>query len=319
MAAKKARASRSKKPAAEPRGLQPTATVDGKPPAPVGALAAQVESDGGAVVGTWRDPLGGQWQLLVVLPIDKVQPTPFQRDLSATHVKRLTERIDQLNRFLDPIIAVRRADGSYWTSNGNHRLHAMRALAVPSITCLLVPDETIAYQILALNTEKAHNLREKAMEVIRMARDLATSLGGTEQDHALMFEDPELLTLGICYEQNGRFAGGVYRPVLRRLESFLALPMAKALAERERRAAQLQQLDETVAAAVARLKAQGLESPYLKNFVVARCNPLRFAKDDATPEFDATLARMIAAAAKFDAKKIGAEDVAAAGGGPAEE
>jgi ParB family chromosome partitioning protein len=325
MAAKKARSPRSKKAAPDARGLEAADVTDGTPPADVAALGKQVAADGGAVIGTYRDPLGGQWQLLVALPLGKVAPTPFQRDVSATHVKRLGQRIDQLGRFLDPIITVRRADGTYWTPNGNHRLHALQAMQARSIACLLVPDEAIAYQILALNTEKAHNLREKALEVIRMARDLAApgsrrDWAGTEQDCASMFEDPELLTLGVCYEQNGRFAGGVYRPVLRRLEEFLTVPLGKALAERERRAAQLLQLDEAVTAAVARLKAKGLDSPYLKNFVVARCNPLRFTKGEEAPaDFDKTLAKMIATAQKFDAKKVDADQLAATGGPAGDE
>src|SRR5262249_39915302 len=252
------------------------------------------------------------------LPIDKVVPTPFQRDLSATHVQRLTQRIDELGRFLDPIIAVRRDDGTYWTPNGNHRLHALRALGAQSITALLVPETEMAYRILALNTEKAHNLREKALEVIRMARGLAGLDDGSESAHAAIFEEPALLTLGVCYEQNGRFSGGVYRPVLKAADAFLELGLPKAVAERERRAGLLIALDAEVAAAVQRLKQKGMDSPYLKNFVVSRINPLRFQKG-AAPELDPTLAKMAAAAKKFDAGKIDASQLAAAGGAPAEE
>ncbi|HLQ36957.1 MAG TPA: ParB N-terminal domain-containing protein [Planctomycetota bacterium] len=317
MAAAKKKSTRKK---AEPstRGLLATDVAATKPTAEVQRLADQVTSDGGTVLAHYRDPLGGHAQLLVALPLAKVAPTPFQRDLSATHVKRLTERIGELDRFLDPIIAVRRDDGSYWTPNGNHRLHAMKALGAQSITALLVPEERIAYRILALNTEKAHNLREKAVEVIRMARDLAGFDTGKESAHANVFEEPALLTLGVCYEQNGRFAGGVYRPVLKVIDGFLEVPLAKAIVERERRAALLVGLDEQVAAAVARLKAKGFDSPYLKNFVMARINPLRWQKDKAA-EFDATLQQMTAAAKKFDAAKVDAASLAATGGAPAEE
>src|SRR5580765_889400 len=215
MAAKK-KTARKPKAAPAARGLAAADVAAGKPPAEIQQLADRIAADGGAVLATYRDPLGGHFQCLCALPIDKVVPTPFQRDLSATHVQRLTQRIDELGRFLDPIIAVRRDDGTYWTPNGNHRLHALRALGAQSITALLVPETAMAYQILALNTEKAHNLREKAMEVIRMARDLAGFDGGPESAHAGIFEEPALLTLGVCYEQNGRFSGGVYRPVLDR-------------------------------------------------------------------------------------------------------
>ena len=89
--------------------------------------------------------------------------------------------IETLQRFLDPIIVVRH-DDRYWTPNGNHRLQAMRRLGAKAIVALLIPDAQIAYQILALNTEKAHNLREKSLETIRMARalagDIARARGG---------------------------------------------------------------------------------------------------------------------------------------------
>jgi ParB family transcriptional regulator, chromosome partitioning protein len=101
--------SRAKKAAVEPgsRGLLPSATGEGEPPASVVELQAHIEADGGRVLAAYREPVGGHFTILAALPIDKVAPTPFQRDLSATHAKRLTEVIDKLDRFLDPIITVR--------------------------------------------------------------------------------------------------------------------------------------------------------------------------------------------------------------------
>ncbi len=310
---------RRRKSAPEPgsRGLPPAQATGGEAPAAVQRLCALVEGDGGAVVGSYRDPLGGNWQLLVLLPLEKVQPTPFQRDLSEAHLKRLAQRIGELDRFLDPIIAVRRADGTYWTPNGNHRRAALESLGARSVAALLVPEEKVAYAILALNTEKAHNLRERALEVIRMARDLSGVDPGPERDYATVFEEPQLLTLGLCYEKNGRFPGGVYQPVLKRLESFLASKLPKALEERERRAARLVELDAAVAEAVAALKERGFDSPYLKNFVVARINPLRFDRA-AVPGFDETLDKMLRAAERFDASKIKPDQVARSGGPPEE-
>ena len=309
MAAK--RKARRKKAAPSSRGLGPREVRADSPPAAIEKLAALVEADGAAVIGSYREPLGGQWQLFVALPIEKVAPTPFQRDLSEAHLKRLVQRVDEVGRFLDPIIAVRRDDGTYWTPNGNHRLHALRELGGKTVVALLIPEAELAYRILALNTEKAHNLREKALEVIRMARDLASS-GADEKDHALVFEEPALLTLGICYEKNGRFAGSVYRPILVRTDEFLAWKLPKAIAAREGRATKLLELDEAVNAAVKKLKERGFESPYLKSFVVARVNFLRFQKGDV--DFDAAVERMIASARKFDAAKIKTDDVARSGG-----
>src|SRR5262249_43928753 len=149
----------------------------------------------------YRDPVGGNWQLLAVLPVDRIEPTPFQRDISDTHVARLADVINRLDRFLDPVIAVPGGDDRFWTPNGHHRLAALRRLGAKCVVALLLPDAEVAYRILALNTEKAHNLREKSLEVIRMARALAIDATRPESGFALEFEEPAFLTLGICYEK----------------------------------------------------------------------------------------------------------------------
>ncbi len=251
------------------------------------------------------------------LPIDRVEPTPYQRDLSAAHVTKLTAAIDKLGRYLDPIVAVRTDDGRYWTPNGNHRLAALKGLGAKSVVGIVVPEVEVAHRILLLNTEKAHNLRERALEVIRLAENLAELDDRPEKEFENEFEEPSLLTLGLCYQENGRFAGAVYHPVLKRVEQFLGAPLPKALAARRERAARLQELDEAVTAAVAELKAKGFESPYLRAFVVARINPLRF-KRGAKADFDDTMDKMLAGARKFDSAKIKADQVARTGGAPDE-
>ena len=316
--AKKPRRSR-KKPEVAPRsrGVAPEALGSGTPPAAVARLAESVEAEGGAVLATYRDPLGGSWQLLAGLPIDRVEPTPFQRDLSEAHVTRLCAAIDKLGRYLDPIVAVRTEEGRYWTPNGNHRLAALRALGARSVVAIVVPEMEVAHRILLLNTEKAHNLRERALEVIRLAENLAELDPRPEKDFEAEFEEPALLTLGLCYQENGRFAGGAYHPVLRRIDEFLAAPLPRALDLRRERAARVLELDEAVSAAVADLKAKGFDSPYLRAFVVARINPLRF-KRGAKAEFDETIERMLASARRFDPGRVKADQVARAGGAPEE-
>src|SRR5512142_865141 len=233
------------------------------------ALGGQVESDGGAVLGAYRDPFGGKDVLLVALPIDRVDPTPYQRDPSDPHVKRLMNVIEKIGQFLDPVIAIRQHD-RYWTPNGNHRLQALKRLGARSVIALLLPDPQVAFKILALNTEKAHNLREKSLETIRMARELASEAGGKESDYAFEFEEAPYLTLGVAYEQRPRLSGGAYHSLLRRIDDFIERKMPDALEERESRAAKLLEIDDRVAVIVDRLKSRGLTSPYLKPFVVAR-------------------------------------------------
>jgi ParB family chromosome partitioning protein len=280
------------------------------------ALAEGVARDGGAVIGTYRDPLGGQVLLLCAVPIDKVQPTSFQRDVSEGHVGKLMRAMDKTKRFLDPIVMVREGDG-YLTPNGHHRLVAMRELGARAIVGLLVPEREVAYQILALNIEKAHNLRERASEVVRMYRDLASS-DRREPDFELEFEEPALITLGFAYEQRGRLAGATYHPALRKVDAFLPTSLREGVAERERRAQSLLELDDAVTEAVRKLKERGLTSPYLKSFVVARINPLRFIKGEL-PSFDELLATMTKRARGMKTDRIAATDVARSGGAAPDE
>src|SRR5205085_943992 len=198
----------------------------------------EVEEDGGTVLGRYDEAFGGRPLLLVALPVASVEPTPYQRDPSDAHVKRLMGVVEKIGLFLDPIIAIRHED-KYWTPNGNHRLQALKRLGVRTIVALLVPDPLVAFKILALNTEKAHNLREKSLETIRMARALAgakTSKDEDESAFAFEFEQPAFLTLGAAYEERPRLSGGAYQPILRRIEAFLDEPMNDALKERLRRA-----------------------------------------------------------------------------------
>ena len=281
-------------------------------------LTAQVEADGGAVLGSYSDPFGGSCVLLTVLPIDKVEPTPFQRDPSEPHVKRLMTVIEKVGRFLDPIVLIHH-DDMYWTPNGNHRLQAMKKLGAKTIVGLLVPEEEVAFKILALNTEKAHNVKEKSLETIRMARALAERKAGRESDYAFEFEQAPYLTLGIAYEDRRSLSGGAYHPVLRRIDAFLDDPMPQALKERQRRGARVLKLDDAVNKVVAALKAKGLTSPYLKPFVVARVNPIRFSKSTEF-DFDEVMDKMIAAAGRFNVDRVKQEDVAKVGGAaPADE
>jgi ParB family chromosome partitioning protein len=278
-------------------------------------LAAMILDDGGSVIGNYRDPYGGSGVVLAALPIDLVEPTPYQRDRSEAHVKKLSSAIERVKRFLDPIIAVRK-DGRYWTPNGNHRLGAARLLGMKTIVALVLPDEDVAYQILALNTEKAHNLKERSLEVIRMLRGLAGAKAGKESDYVAFLEEPHYATIGAAYEKRPRYSAGAYAPVVKRLAAFLDEPIDEALAVHEAQAELLLKWDDEVVKVVDALKARGLQSPYLKNYVVARVNFLRFKKDTTGLDFEETVQKMLDATKKIDASQVNKEDLATMGGAP---
>ncbi|HXV65478.1 MAG TPA: ParB N-terminal domain-containing protein [Vicinamibacteria bacterium] len=316
-AKRKASASRKRLvPRKEQRGvLGDEARLDVEDPS-LAPIAARVKELGGAAVGAYREPLSGKPILVAVLPIKVVEPTPFQRDLSPTHTKRLAQRIEETGVFLDPLIVVQAPDGRFWTPNGRHRLAAAKVLGLRSVTALVCPDEDLAFRILALNTEKAHNLKDRSLEVIRMARELALRRPRSkETDYESELEEPALITLGIVYQSHGRFAGSPYFSFLRKLDRFQTKTLPKSLSEREGFAARLLEIDESVKEIVEALKKRGFRSPYLRNYVVARINPVRFhraRKGDSTPPMamGAALTRMAAAAKKFDTSSVREQDLA---------
>ena len=281
-------------------------------------VRARIEKEGGLFLGAYSDPLGKNPLLLAVLPIDRVEPTPFQRDLSQAHHRKLADVLHRTGIFLDPVIAVTAPKEGFWTPNGRHRLEAMRRLGARSITALIVPKREIAWQILALNTEKAHNLREKSLEVIRIYRGLIDEdARRPENQFAFYLEEASLVTLGVCYERNGKFAGGAYNPIVRRLEKFSDELLSKAVREHEKHAGLLIDLDARIAEVVAKLKERGFVSPYLRAFVVARVNPLRWIQGEPPP-LEEVLKTMRERAAKFNVDRIKQSDLASVGGAPDE-
>jgi len=243
----------------------------------------RIAREGGLVVGAYSDPLGKNALLLAILPIERIEPTPFQRDLSQTHHRKLADVLDRTGMFLDPVIAVTAPERGFWTPNGRHRLEAMRRLGARAITALVVPKREVAWQILALNTEKAHNLREKSLEVIRIYRGLLDEdAKRAENQFSFYLEEASL---------------------------------SKAIKGHEKHADMLMDLDARVAEVIAKLKARGFISPYLRAFVVARINPLRWIQGEAPP-LEEVLKTMRERAAKFNTERIKQEDLANVGGAP---
>lgn len=298
------------------RGFAGTEIALGLEHPDVASIVELVRRVGGVPVGAYHEPLTGRSLVLASLPLGAVQPTPFQRDLSPTHARRLADRIRETGAFLDPLIVVRGEDGALWTPNGRHRLAAAKFLGLKQVTALISADETLAYRILALNTEKAHNLRDKSLEVVRMARNLAKRQEQLRESAlSSQFEAPELLTLGLVYEESSRFAGGAYSPFLKKVDRFSDRTLAASLRERAGYAARLREIDREVTRIVEALQARGFKSPYLRNYVVARINPVRFHKMKKGEQKPAmplgqALTRMTAAARKFDLDSVSSRDLA---------
>src|SRR5215470_10436444 len=80
------------------KGLGPGECRLDEPTGSARIVSEAIEKAGGCVVGSYKEPLGGHPLLLSVLPIGAIEPTPFQRDLSDTHHKRLADVINKTGR-----------------------------------------------------------------------------------------------------------------------------------------------------------------------------------------------------------------------------
>ena len=276
-------------------------------------LAARITEDGGQAVALYREPVGDHWQIFCLLPLDKVAPTPYQRDLSPAHTKRLHEAVKKINRFVDPIVIVSPEPGVYWTPNGHHRLKVLQKMKAALCPAIVIPEPEVAFQILALNTEKAHNLKEKSLEVIRMYRALAEiEPRRGEEDYTFQFEAAHLITLGLLYETNKRFAGGAFAPLMRRVDAFLSGAFGKTLPQREARAEKVRDVDTALAAVVAKIHKRGIRHPFVKNYVLARTTPLGRARK-TVPTFDKAFETLLANIEAFDVDAVRYQDVQRAG------
>ena len=247
---------------------------DTRPPQPAQELASQVERDGGRVLAIYQEPVGDHWQIFCLLPRARCEASPYQRDLSPTHVKRLSETVKRLDRFVDPIVAVSPRPGVYWTPNGNHRRAVLDKLKAELVPAILVVEKEMLFEVLPLNVEKAHNLKEKSFEVIRMYR-------------ALVRDEPE---------------------TTEEADKFLKLMLPKGLAERQERADLVRAADEALGDVVQKIKKRGINHPYVKNYVLARTTPLTRARK-TLPPFDQTFRKLRENLKAFDVSQVRYADI----------
>src|SRR5438309_8978119 len=283
--------------------------ADKEPSKPARELASQIERDGGQVLALYQEPVGDHWQIFCLLPRARCEASPYQRDLSPTHVKRLSETVKRLDRFVDPIVAVSPRPGVYWTPNGNHRRAVLDKLKAELVPAILVVEKEMLFEVLPLNVEKAHNLKEKSFEVIRMYRALVRDEPETtEEAWAAQFESAHFITLGLLYEENKRFAGGAFAPILRRVDKFLKLTLSKGLEERRERAALVREADAALGEVVAKIKKRGINHPYVKNYVLARTTPLTRARK-TLPSFEQTFKKLRESLEEFDVAKVRYDEI----------
>ncbi len=239
-------------------------------------IIKEFEAEGIKVLSVYDEPYGGNEQIFAIMPVDLVRSAPFQRDLSSAHVKKLAQSISHIGRFLDPIIVVKSSSGEYWTPNGHHRLEAAKLLGLKEIPVILILDEAVGRYVLAMNVEKAHTVRDKALEVIKLYEELLKdSPERHEKEYEGVFESGAYPTLGLIYKQEERFHGSAYESILRRIDNLIDVPLIDAYEIRKKRAAMLKEVDTIVEEIVQRMKEKGVTHPFIRQAIINSASPIK--------------------------------------------
>ena len=226
-------------------------------------------------VGTIKEPFLGYSQQVAIIPVEKLKVIEVQRKPSSYHVRRLAESIKKIG-FVTPLVAVKRGDECI-VIDGQQRLLAAKQVGIKELPCVILP-EKYACSLMRLNIEKQMSLRERAFVALNVYRMYLS------EDPSMSEEDPRVLdsiefahhvTLGIGYEKDPKLFGSAYEPILRGLDTFLAVPLREAIKRRDDRANLVLETDEVARRAVERLKEIGISHPFVHKEAIAFCNPLR--------------------------------------------
>ena len=173
-----------------------------------------------------------------------------------------------------------------------------------------------AYRIAWSVVRDREEARDCSQEAFLRLHESAGSFAGQSKFSTWFYR----ILVNCCLDQQRRGRG--WKRLLGwrdRREEFADEPVAKAFETHRRRAALVAELEDRVAKIIAALKERGLQSPYLRSFVVARINPLRWIKGDELPPAEKVLGTMLDRAAKFNLEKVKQQDLAGAYGAEPDE
>lgn len=226
-------------------------------------------------VGEVLEPIKGYVQEIMVVPIHKLKVVSLQRKPSKFMVQRLTESMRKVG-FITPVIAVKGEVDEYIIIDGQHRFLAAKEAGVKELLCIIVPKK-YAHDLMELNIEKQMSIREKAYVALNVYRAYMNEEPSMMEDDPRIIDSIELpyyVTLGLAYEGNQRFFGSAYESILKRIDSFLSIPLMDALKERERRAKVILSVDEVARRVVEKLKEMGITHQFIYGEILSFCSPM---------------------------------------------
>ena len=221
-------------------------------------------------LGTFIDPVKGREFPIMSIPIEKLEPSPYQREVSKSLKDNLEMSISKLG-FLSIPLAVQNED-KYYLIDGMHRVEALKNLVGEGIEvpCIVLPPEKEFLYCLDFNVEKAPNIKEKSKQIYKMYMDeVENNPNVLEKDLASLFEIGYYVTCGVALEEEDpKFSPSCFENILKKVDTmFLELPIYQAYKERQKRARILVKTYEKVNK---RFYELGLRNYFLKSAIVAK-------------------------------------------------
>jgi ParB family chromosome partitioning protein len=249
----------------------------------------------------FKEPAKGRNVTFSVLPIGKLEVITHQRKVSDPHVKRVVDSIERVG-FLTPLVVIEREGGDGWVViDGQHRLLAARELGLRRVPAMIVPHD-LGRRMLALNVEKEPNIRERAGVALSVYREIVEAQPTLKENDAEVKEavhQAHYVTLGLAYAENGRLAGSLYEPVLKKCDTYLRRSIADSLPVREERATRVAEAHKLVRAVAAGLKEHGVTHDFVNNQIISAANPIKRTRKQHP--FDETFDKLLAKLRDFEA------------------
>lgn len=247
----------------------------------------------------YKEPISNKELEFAILNIDDIQIHGYERAVSEEHLKKLMEAISKVGVYIDPITVFKDPKGKYFVLNGQHRLLAMKRLGYKQISSIIFDDPEIAKNIIALNTEKAPDIRDMARESKAIYMEYLQTTPQEPENIVSKYLEAYYVTCGFAYEKMEKFGGSVLETLMRKVDLFLEQPLKEASRIREKRAEKLIDIYTRIIELEQKLKEQDIWHPFIRKEIFSHINPykrLRIIPDD----FDQVVEKLLYNLKNFD-------------------
>ena len=254
---------------------------------------------GEQIITRYEEPISSKKLVFTILNIDDIQIHDYERTISEEHLKKLMAAISKTGVYIDPITVFKDNRGKYFVLNGQHRLLAMKRLGYEQIPCIIFDDPEIAKNIIALNTEKAPDIRDMAKESKSIYMEYLENYPQEPETIAGKYIEAYYVTCGFAYEKMEKFGGSVLETLMRKVDLFTEHPLKQAVKIRQKRADKLIQIYNKIIEVEQELKEKDIWHPFIRKEIFSHINPykrLRVIPDD----FDQVIEKLVYNLENFD-------------------